>query len=147
MVQNPPEGMQRIIPYIVYNDAAAAIQFLCKAFGFEERFSMPMPDGKIGHAELSYRDNIVMLATVVPEMELASPQDLPARHGSIACYVDDVDAHFAQAKAAGATIVAEPEDQFYGDRMYRAKDPEGHDWSFLMHIRDVPPEEMVPPEG
>ena len=146
MVQNPPEGTQRIIPYIVYNDAVAAIEFLCNAFGFEERFRMPMPDGKIGHAELSYQDNVVMLATAVSEMGLASPQDLPAKHGSVACYVDDVDAHFAHAKDAGATIVTEPEDQFYGDRSYRAKDPEGHDWSFHTHIRDVPMEDMVPPE-
>jgi uncharacterized glyoxalase superfamily protein PhnB len=59
--------------------------------------------------------------------------------------VDDVDAHFAHAREAGATIAAEPADQFYGDRNYRAIDPEGHQWIFSTHVRDVPPEEMVPP--
>ena len=62
------------------------------------------------------------------------------------CYVDDVDAHYEQAKAAGAQIVAEPEDKYYGDRMYSAADPEGHQWFFATHIRDVPLEEMMPQE-
>ena len=55
MAQNPPEGMQRVIPYLLYADAPAALEFLGKAFGFEERFRMPMPDGKLGHAEVGYR--------------------------------------------------------------------------------------------
>ena len=145
MVQNPPEGTQRVIPYMLYSDAPAALEFLCKAFGFEERFRMPMPDGKIGHAEVGYQGNVVMLATAVAEMGHASPRDLPARHCGIVCYVDDVDVHYAQAKAAGATIISEPEDQFYGDRTYRAKDPEGHEWNFHTHVRDVAPEDMQPP--
>ncbi len=145
MAQNPPVGMQRVIPYLVYADAPAALEFLGKAFGFEERMRMPRPDGGIMHAEVGYQGNVVMLGTVVDEMGHASPRDLPARHGLIVCYVDDVDAHYAQAKAAGATILAEPEDQFYGDRTYRAEDPEGHQWSFHTHVRDVAPEDMKPP--
>ena len=145
MVQNPPEGYQRVIPYLIYNDAPSAIDFLCKAFGFTEKFRMPMPDGKIGHAELSYDNNVVMLATAVAEMNLVSPANLPAKHAGVGVYVDDVDAHFEQAKVAGAVIIAEPEDQFYGDRMYRAQDPEGHNWSLHTHIRDVPLDEMIPP--
>lgn len=146
MAKPPPEGYQRIIPYLMYADAAAAIEFLGRAFGFEERMRMPTPDGAIMHAELAYQGNVVMLATVYPEMGYASPKDLPARHGSVMCYVDDVDAHYARAKAAGATIVAELEDKFYGDRMYSAQDPEGHQWFFATHIRDVAPEDMKPPE-
>ncbi len=106
---------------------------------------MPMPDGKLGHAEVSYQGNVLMLATAVEENGHASPRDLPARHALIVCYVDDVDAHYARAKAAGAKILAEPEDQFYGDRIYRAEDPEGHQWSFHTHVRDVAPEDMKPP--
>ena len=145
MAQNPPEGMQRVIPYLLYADAPAALEFLGKAFGFEERFRMPMPDGKLGHAEVGYQGNVLMLATAVGENGHASPRDLPASHALIVCYVDDVDAHYARAKAAGAKILAEPEDQFYGDRIYRAEDSEGHQWSFHTHVRDVAPEDMKPP--
>ena len=144
MPKNPPDGYQRIIPYILYEDAPAAIDFLCKAYGFEEKFRMPTPDGKIGHAEVSYGDNVVMLATAVSEMGHDSPKNLPARHSSILCYVDDVDAHYERAKEAGATIAGEPEDQFYGDRMYRTVDPEGHHWFFSTHVKDVSPEDLQP---
>ena len=147
MPKNPPDGYQRIIPYIAYDDAPAAIDFLCSTFGFEKRFQMPTPDGKIGHAELSYGgDNVLMLASSQPQMEFISPKDVGARYSSILVYVDDVDAHHAHAKAAGADIQSEPEDQFYGDRSYRVTDPEGHQWFFHTHVRDVPPEEMHPPE-
>ncbi len=145
MAQNPPEGTQRIIPYILYADATAALEFLDKAFGFEERFRLPMPDGAIGHAEVGYEGNVVMLATAMEANGHASPRDLPATHGLIVCYVDDVDAHYARARAAGAKILAEPEDQFYGDRSYASADLEGHHWHFAQHIRDVAPEDMIPP--
>ena len=146
MAQNPPEGTQRVIPYILYADAPAALDFLCQAFSFEERFRMPMPDGKIGHAEITYRDNVVMLATASAEMGHASPKDLPAFHSMVMCYVDDVDAHYAHAKEAGAKIVTELEDKFYGDRSYAAADPEGHQWCFATHVKDVDFENMEPPQ-
>ena len=142
MVKNPPEGCQRVIPYLLYSDAAAAIDFVCKAFGFEERFRLPGQGGSIMHAEVGLADNILMLATAPKEMGCASPKDLPARHSLVVCYVDDVDAHFRRAKKAGANVLKEPEDQFYGDRTYRVRDPEGHEWYFHQHVRDVPPEEM-----
>src|SRR5262245_61703846 len=115
MAQNPPKGTQRIIPYLSYKDAPAAIDFLCNAFGFTERFRYPMPDGRIGHAELAFHDNVVMLASAYEGFG-ASPLDLPTIHGQVFCYVDDADAHFARAKAAGATITAEPVNE-HGNRM------------------------------
>jgi len=137
-----PESPARIIPYLAYQDAPAAIEFLCKAFGFTERFRYAMPDGRIGHAELALGDGaVIYLASVYSEMGFASPQDLSGVHCQIHCQVEDVDAHYQRAHSAGATVVAEPEDQFYGDRMYRALDPEGHRWMFATHVRDVPPEE------
>lgn len=146
MVQNPPEGMQRVIPYLIYADAEAAIDFLCEAFGFEERFRFPTPDGRVGHAELGYGDSVLMLASVAEDSNQASPRDLPAVHGSVQLYVDDVDAHYGQARAAGARITAEPADRFYGDRAYTAEDLEGHQWSFATRVREVPAEELnVPP--
>ena len=147
MVQNPPAGYQRVVPYIVYDDAAAGLEFLCRAFGFSERMRMDGPDGKILHAEVGYQDNVVMLTSVCKEMGHASPRDLPASSSMILCYVDDVDAHYEHAKSAGAEIQTAPEDKFYGDRMYSAVDPEGHRWFFATHFRDVPPEEMHPPQG
>lgn len=145
MVQNPPEGCQRVIPYLVYADAPAALTFLCEAFGFESVLEMPGPDGMLMHAEVGYQDNRLMLATAVESMGHASPKDLPARHASVLCYVDDVDAHYETAKAAGATILTEPETKFYGDRMYGAADPEGHHWFFSTHVEDVDFENMEPP--
>jgi PhnB protein len=137
MVQNPPDGTQRIVPHIIYADAARALEFLCRAFGFEELFRLPMPDGRVGHAEIGYQANRVMLASEYPELGLVSPRALPARHGQILCYVDDVDAHYARAVAAGATVVGEPTDKPYGDRSYEALDPDGHRWTFATHVRDV----------
>ena len=145
MVQNPPAGCQRIIPYLVYADAPAALAFLCAAFGFESKLEMPGPDGMLMHAEIGYQDNRVMLATAVESMGHASPKDLPARHASVLCYVDDVDAHYEAAKAAGASIIEEPETKFYGDRMYSAADTEGHHWYFSTHVEDVDFENMSPP--
>jgi len=130
MPRNPPQGMQRIIPYLSYADAPAAIGFLCKAFGFEERFRYPMPDGRIGHAELGYQDNVVMLASAYEGFG-ESPLRLPAVHAQVYCFVDDVDAHFARARESGATVVGEPKNE-HGTRFYRAVDPEGHRWIFAM---------------
>jgi uncharacterized glyoxalase superfamily protein PhnB len=122
--------MQRIFPMLAYDDAPAALEFLCKAFGFEERYRMGMPDGTIGHAEVALGDQVVMLATTWKAAGMASPKDLAGVHAQLRCTVDDVEAHFARARAAGATIAAEPEDQPYGERVYRAVDPEGHRWIF-----------------
>jgi uncharacterized glyoxalase superfamily protein PhnB len=87
-----------------------------------------------------------MLASEFPEMGFESPQDLPTRHSQLLCYVDDVDAHFARAREAGATIVADPEDQPHGDRMYRALDREGHRWLFASPIRHTDEDGAHPPE-
>jgi uncharacterized glyoxalase superfamily protein PhnB len=129
---------QRIIPMLAYADAPAALTFLCDAFGFEERFRMAMDDGRIGHAEIGYQDNMVMLATVWREAGMASPLELSGVHSQIFCRVDNVDAHYEKARAAGATIIAQPADQPYGERMYRAVDPEGHRWIFASPLAGEP---------
>jgi len=122
--------MQRFTPMIVYEDASAALAFLTAAFGFAERFRMDMPDGSVGHAELGLGDEVVMLASEWHVGGVVSPLRLPAVHAQIHVLVDDVDAHFARARAGGATIASEPADQEYGMRSYRAIDPEGHRWIF-----------------
>ena len=124
-----PDTPPRFIPMLSYADAAAAIEFLSAVFGFEETFRMPMADGRIGHAELSHHGHKVMLASEWTPAGLVSPRALSGVHGQIHCQVDDVDAHYRRARAAGATIVGEPVDQ-HGERTYRALDLEGHRWIF-----------------
>ena len=131
---------QRIVPALSYDDAPAMIEFLCRAFGFEERFRLDMPDGSVGHASLVYGGEEVTLASAYPEGGLGGPSRLPHLHANVMVYVDDVDdvdAHYARAAAEGATILQEPEDQFYGDRTYRAADPEGGRWWFHQELRQV----------
>ena len=134
--------LQSIVPALSYDDAGAMIDFLCEAFGFVERFRLDMPDGSVGHASLVYDGSEVTLATAYPEGGLGGPGRLPHLHASVMVYVDDVDAHHARAAAAGANIAQAPEDQFYGDRTYRAVDPEGGHWWFHQEIRAVSAEEM-----
>lgn len=143
MPANPPENTPRITPYLLYQDVATALAFLSRAFGFRERMRMPMPDGSIGHAEMELADGVIMLGC--PGASYRNPKKLGGVTQNIYVYVDDVDKHFERAKRAGAKILAEPADQFYGDRRYGAVDPEGHEWYFATHVRDVAPEDMNPP--
>ena len=142
-VKNPPDGYQRVIPYLSYQDAPAALDFLEQAFGFTRRFVMPMGDGRIGHAELELDGNALLLASSFEEMGMTSPKALGKTHGQVLVYVDDVDAHCERARAAGAEITMEPTDQPHGDRSYRATDPEGHLWIFATHLRDVDLQAML----
>ena len=143
MPANPPANMPRITPYLYYEDVAKALSWLSEAFGFRERMRMQGPDGSIQHAELELADGVIMLGRPGPEYR--NPKRLGAVTQNNYVYVDDVDKHFERAKRAGARILQEPADQFYGDRRYGAVDPEGHEWYFATHVRDVAPEDMKPP--
>jgi uncharacterized glyoxalase superfamily protein PhnB len=129
--------MQRFTPMLVYADAPAALAFLAEAFGFEERSRMDMPDGSVGHAEVAFGDQVVMVSSEWEAGGVVSPLRLPALHAQMFVRVDDVDAHHARARAAGATIAAEPADQEYGERTYRAIDPEGQRWIFGAPVRSA----------
>jgi PhnB protein len=120
--------MGRIAPYLLYEDGAAAIDFLTNAFGFEEVMRMEDDKGDVNHAELRLGEDTVMLGD--PGDDYRNPRNADHSTALVHVYVDDVDGHFERAKAAGAEIVMEPTDQEYGDRRYDAKDPEGHFWSF-----------------
>jgi uncharacterized glyoxalase superfamily protein PhnB len=130
---------QTITPYVLYRDGGAAIDYLTRTFGFEEVMRSRSPDGGVGHAELRIGDGHIYLGEPGPEYR--NPSALGGVTVLIHVYVDDVDAHFARAKEAGAEVEGEPEDRPYGDRSYRALDPEGHHWFFSQHLRDVPVEE------
>ena len=124
------EDRQVIMPMLVYDDAPAAIEFLCRAFGFNEQSCFVMPDGRIGHAELSFGGARIALATTWTEGGMASPWSLPAVHSQVYCEVPDVDVHYELAKVEGATIAEAPGEPSHGSRNYRALDIEGHRWVF-----------------
>ena len=143
MPANPPENMPRISPYLLCEDVASELTWLAKTFGFRERMRLPGPDGNINHADMELAGGVVMLGCPGRDYQNPKRTGLVTQHLYI--YVDDVDKHFLHAKKAGATILEEPQDQYYGDRRYGAADPEGHQWYFAQHIRDVAPEDMKPP--
>jgi uncharacterized glyoxalase superfamily protein PhnB len=126
---------QRIFPMLAYQDAPAAIDFLCNAFGFVEQWRMEGEGGTIGHAELDLEGEVVMLASAWRDGGMATPNELGGVHCQLRCIVEDVDAHWRQAREAGAIIIGEPTDQEYGERVYRAMDPEGHRWIFATPIK------------
>ena len=133
MPRNPPPGYTRIAPYLLYEDTAAALDWLAKAFGFQERFRHPV-DGRIDHAEMELAGGLIMLAT--PGTVYRSPRRLGQATVVTHVYVDDIRAHFERAKEAGATIVREPADKPYGTIQYAAEDPEGHVWLFSEQVRE-----------
>jgi uncharacterized glyoxalase superfamily protein PhnB len=125
-------GKQRIVPRLIYADAPAAIEFLCKAFGFRERFRHREPDGRVGHCELTYADNLIALSSVYEGFG-DSPLKLPTTSSALWVYVDDVDKHYAHARDNGATITMELVED-HGMRFYRATDLEGHRWVFAKEL-------------
>lgn len=131
-VANPPAGLPRIVPHVIYEDVAAAIDMLTTTFGFRERLSARhlMPDGTIGRTQMEVVDSVITLG--LPSVHGESPRR--GVSSMLYIYVDDVDAHFRRACAAGAAIVMELETQPWGDRRYQATDAEGHQWTFAQHV-------------
>jgi uncharacterized glyoxalase superfamily protein PhnB len=116
---------------VTYRDPEAAMLFLQAAFGFEPAMIIRGPDGLMAHTEMTFGDGLIMVSSEWNDAH-RSPASLDARNTqSVHVFLnEDVDAHCARARAAGARIVLEPTDQFYGERTYRACDPEGHIWTF-----------------
>ncbi len=137
-----PEGFRTVTPYLTLNDTARAIDFYKRAFGAQEVFRMDGPGGKIGHAEIKIGDSRIMLGDEMQGSGGHSPQTLGGSTSSIFLYVEDADATFNQAVAAGAQIEAPLSDMFWGDRYGRLKDPFGHSWSVATHKEDVAPAEL-----
>ena len=136
MVNPIPETYGSVTPYLVAEGADGLMEFLQNAFGATVRGGDVMrgPDGKIGHAEVEIGDSIVMLADPPPDGE-------PTR-SMLNIYVEDCDATFQKALAAGAESVREPADQFYGDRSGGVRDKWGNQYYISTHIEDVSAEEM-----
>lgn len=123
-----------ITPYLYYEDVDGALKFLSKAFGFR-KYGQTMlgPDGKLNHAAMKLGDDVIMMGG--PGSKYKNPKRLGQATQSLYVNVDNVDKHFERARKAGATILEEPEDKFYGARSYGAEDPEGHQWYFAQEIK------------
>lgn len=123
-----------IIPTLKYEDAGVAIEWLCRAFGFEKHLVVPGEGEIIEHAQLTINGGMIMLSSVrdTPFDQLQKTPRAVGGVGTQSPYIiiDDVDAHYSRAARAGAEIVMKPEDQDYGGRLYSCRDPEGHLWNF-----------------
>jgi PhnB protein len=144
MAANPiPEGYHSLQIYLAVEDAAKAIDFYKEAFGAEETIRMPGPDGSVAHAELQIGDSKLMLSDPFPQSNVRPPSERGGPTASIFMYVDDVDATFEQAQRAGATVVSELEDMFWGDRFGTLADPFGQVWSVATRKEDLSEEEIA----
>ena len=126
-------GKGNIIPGMRYRDAPAAIEWLCSAFGFSKNLVVPGSGDTIAHAQLVLGDGMIMLGSVADDaygQVVMTPQEAGGNTQSAYVVVDEIDAHYQRAMAAGAEIVMEIADQEYGGRLYSAKDPEGYLWNF-----------------
>ena len=136
-----PDGYHSVTPYLILKNAAQAIEFYARAFGAKETVRMPMPDGRIGHAELLIGDSMIMLSDEFPERGSKSAQTLNGSPVGFALYVENVDESFQRALQAGATVKEPITNQFWGDRAGSVTDPFGYQWTLLTHVEDVSPEE------
>jgi uncharacterized glyoxalase superfamily protein PhnB len=129
-----PDGYQTVTPYLTLDDPAPVIEFLKKVFDAQEIFAMRDDKGNIGHAEVKVGSSILMLGKARDQWK--------SRPGNFYAYVEDCDAMYKKALAAGATSVSEPETQFYGDRHGAVADSQGNNWWVATHVEDVSPEDM-----
>jgi PhnB protein len=129
-----PDGYPPVIPYLIIPDPARQIAFLTATFGARETGRHTMPDGSITHAEVRIGESVIMMGGSSPQW--------PASPGAIYVYVEDTDATYQRALAAGATSIQEPRNQWYGDRGAGVKDEFGNQWFIGTHIEEVSPEEM-----
>lgn len=143
MTKTIPEGFHSVTPMFTFKDVRKAIDFYQRAFGAEELFVMPGPDGKgVLHAEIRIGDSIIMLGEEHPQESCQSAASLGGSPVSFYLYLEDVDAAFRVALAAGAEVRMPVEEMFWGDRVGTVQDPFGHSWSLATHTRDLTPEEI-----
>lgn len=131
-----------VVPALFYKDPRAALDFLRRAFGFELEMLIEDERGNLAHSQLRFGDGLIMVGTEWSENH-QSPASLNGRNTQTThLYLakgETIDDHCKRAKAAGADVYLEPADQFYGDRTYQARDPEGHMWSFAQTVKHVDP--------
>jgi PhnB protein len=138
-----PDGLAVITPHLICTNAAAAIEFYCKAFGALEESRLPGPDGKLMHASVRINGAPLYLVDEMLEHRALSPQTLKGSPIFIHLQVPDVDAVVAQAVAAGATITMPVADMFWGDRYGQLTDPFGHRWSIATRKHNLTQEQVT----
>ncbi|WP_372785618.1 VOC family protein [Phenylobacterium sp.] len=143
-----------IVASLFYKDPIAAMKWLEQAFGFETTILLTDAEGRLGHAEMEFRGCPVSIGgefggALLGGAQMKSPENLGGNSNQFLRVelADGIDAHCERARAAGARITAEPQDQFYGSRTYRALDIEGHVWNFSQAVRVVSGEEMEKASG
>lgn len=142
-VEAVPSGYHTITPYMTIKNCAEAMEFYKKAFGAVETVRIMEPDNKkIMHAEMKIGDSVLMMTDENMQYDHKGPEQLGGSPISVLLYVKNVDEIFDRAIKAGASVIREVRNEFYGDRMGTLKDPFGHTWSIGTHIEDVSPEEM-----
>jgi len=134
--------VHELFAYLCVRDTAAAIDFYARAFGATELYRLTEPSGRIGHAELQLGPAVVMVADEFPECGFTAPPPEGVPSVTLHLHVDNADAMGRQAVAAGATMLSEPTDQFYGERSCRLRDPFGHTWLIGHSIETVSSQEM-----
>ncbi len=137
-----PVTVREVFPYLRLSGAAEAIEFYRRAFGAKELMRLTEPSGRIGHAEIEIGPTTLMLSDEFPELNIKGPIALGGTTIAIHLHVDNVDACIQQAVAAGATVVREATDHFYGERSGMVRDPFGHEWLLGQEIEKVTPQEM-----
>lgn len=143
MVKPIPDGMHSVTPHLICAGASDAIAFYEKAFGAVELNRMPGPDGKLMHAAIRIGTSVVYLFDEMPQWGALGPNALKGSPVTLHLFVEDADASFTRAVAAGAVVKMPMADQFWGDRYGKVTDPFGHDWAIATRIRDMTPEEMM----
>ena len=138
-----PDGFRTVTPHLICAGAADAIEFYKKAFGATEMFRLPGPDGRLMHASIMIGDSMIMLVDEMKEMGALGPKSRGGTPVGIHLQVEDADALFARAVAAGAAVKMPVMDMFWGDRYGVVVDPFGHEWSIATHIRDLTPDEIA----
>jgi len=139
-----PEGYHSLQPYLMFVNTVEAIAFYTKVFGATEKLVMKAPEGRVAHAEIAIGDSVVMMADEHPEIQAFAAGHYGGSPVSLMLYVEDCDATYAAAIAAGATSLREPADQPYGDRMAGIVDPFGYKWWVAHSIAGQNPSESAP---
>ena len=135
-------NIHEVFPYLRLKGADRAIQFYTQAFGAKEKYRLTEPSGRIGHVEMELGSITLMLSEEFPEFGIRGPESIGGTSFTMHLHVDDADAAIKRAIDAGATLIREPQNHFYGERSGTVRDPFGHEWNIGHEIEKVSPEEM-----
>jgi PhnB protein len=138
-----PDGYPRVSPSLAIDGASAAIDFYTKVLGATEQMRIPAPGSKVAYARLQIGDSLINVTDESPERGYPGPKTIGGTPVTLNVYVEDADATFEHAVAAGAKPLQPVANQFYGDRIGWFEDPWGHRWGVTTHVEDVTPEELA----